>query len=368
MGTEFLRDFKVGIYKFILEAGAQGMELPPFYGSTLRGAFGGAFKRIACANPSLPSCHRCDLEQSCPYAYIFETSPSPETERLKSYEDIPRPFMFCPKLKDKTFYAPGQIFEVELRLFGRGNDFFPYFVLAFTMMGERGLGARRKPFHLKKVIGLNPLSRLEQVVYDGVSNKVIASKCIIEGKEIFMNLSDNIAIYHGRKQNDQFNSINTLVYASNSANHTQIESGSFGETNESQVKYRIRVRFSTPIRIKENGNLVTTVEFHHLVRSLMRRASSVMYFHHGINMDFDYTGLAARSRLPKRVADITSWYDIERYSQRQGGKMKLGGVVGEVTYEGDLAEFIPFLEFGRWCGVGKNCVFGLGQMDYEALD
>ena len=46
----------------------------------------------------------------------------------------------------------------------------------------------------------------------------------------------------------------------------------------------------------------------------------------------------------------------------------MGGVVGEVIYEGHLTEFIPLLEFGRWCGVGKNCVFGLGQIDYVVME
>ncbi|MHB1406394.1 MAG: hypothetical protein ACYCV0_12495 [Desulfitobacteriaceae bacterium] len=155
------KQLKVGIYQFVMEAGPQGLELPPFYGSTLRGAFGGAFKRIACASTGRDSCHGCELENACPYAYIFETGPSEQAEKLKSYDDVPRPFMFFPKLQDKTYYRPGECLEVELHLFGGGNDFFPYFVLAFTMMGERGLGARRKPFRLKKVIGLNPLNKVK---------------------------------------------------------------------------------------------------------------------------------------------------------------------------------------------------------------
>jgi hypothetical protein len=44
--------------------------------------------------------------------------------------------------------------------------------------------------------------------------------------------------------------------------------------------------------------------------------------------------------------------------------MKLGGVVGKVEYAGDLTEFLPLLEIGRWVHAGKNSVFGLGQFDY----
>ena len=131
-----------------------------------------------------------------------------------------------------------------------------------------------------------------------------------------------------------------------------------------QKAENVRINLRTPLRIKDNGDLVTKIEFHHLARSLMRRASSMMIFHHGTNLEIDYTGLSERSRNIKRTKDLTEWYELERFSRRQGGKMKMGGVLGEVTYEGDLGEFLPLLEFGRWAGAGKGSVFGLGQMDY----
>ena len=44
--------------------------------------------------------------------------------------------------------------------------------------------------------------------------------------------------------------------------------------------------------------------------------------------------------------------------------MKMGGAIGKVEYTGDLTEFLPLLEIGRWVLAGKNSVFGLGQFDY----
>lgn len=41
--------------------------------------------------------------------------------------------------------------------------------------------------------------------------------------------------------------------------------------------------------------------------------------------------------------------------------MKLGGIVGEVEYAGDLTPFAPFLAVGEWIHVGKNATFGLGK-------
>jgi CRISPR/Cas system endoribonuclease Cas6 (RAMP superfamily) len=69
-----------------------------------------------------------------------------------------------------------------------------------------------------------------------------------------------------------------------------------------------------------------------------------------------------------RIADRqTRWYDWERYSKRQGKRMKLGGLLGEVTYEGDLEPFMPLLVLGSWVNMGKGTSFGLGRYRIEAI-
>ena len=62
----------------------------------------------------------------------------------------------------------------------------------------------------------------------------------------------------------------------------------------------------------------------------------------------------------------TRWYDWERYSARQETRMKMGGILGRVTFSGDLTEFMPYLLLGGHLHVGKGTSFGLGK--YEILD
>jgi CRISPR/Cas system endoribonuclease Cas6 (RAMP superfamily) len=62
----------------------------------------------------------------------------------------------------------------------------------------------------------------------------------------------------------------------------------------------------------------------------------------------------------RTVKDRLEWRDWERYSARQDTRMRLGGVVGEVMYEGQLGRFLPFLRLGEQVHVGNGTAFGLG--------
>jgi len=46
--------------------------------------------------------------------------------------------------------------------------------------------------------------------------------------------------------------------------------------------------------------------------------------------------------------------------------MKLGGFLGNITFEGDLKEFIPFIKLGEYIHIGKQTSFGLGK--YEIVE
>ena len=60
------------------------------------------------------------------------------------------------------------------------------------------------------------------------------------------------------------------------------------------------------------------------------------------------------------VDSALEWHDEERRSSRTGQTHPLGGFTGTVTYEGDLAEFLPWLKAGYWTGVGRQTVWGKG--------
>jgi hypothetical protein len=61
------------------------------------------------------------------------------------------------------------------------------------------------------------------------------------------------------------------------------------------------------------------------------------------------------------TSSTLQWRDWKRYSSRQQTSMKLGGLVGTVTYAGDLTPFLPLLLAGEVLHAGKATAFGLGK-------
>lgn len=313
--------FSVAKYELTLEAGEQGLSLPPYKGSTLRGGFGSAFRRIACSLRGT-ACHACLLQANCAYAYIFETAPPPGSEALRNYTSVPRPFVLEPPVETQTHYLPGEKLCFSLILIGRAIGYLPYFIVAFRELGEMGIGRQRKKFRLTAIKAVHPVSGVSEVIYQAADQLV--------------------------RQVDL-----TWQYAVGGVPHTP--------PGMPAVR-QVGLSFQTMTRLKFEEKYVRRVEFHILIRSLLRRLSSLAYFHHGWEPALDFTGLIERAAAVRLVQDRTRWVDWERYSSRQDSKMNLGGIVGRVAYEGELDEFLPLLRLGELVHVGKGAVFGMGKI------
>ncbi len=313
------KQIKLAKYKINIIAGERGLILPSYKGATFRGSFGQVFRRLTCS-VSKGKCSDCILKNQCAYSYIFETAPHPESQALRNYESIPRPFLFEPPLETKRDYKPGEKLIFDLLLIGRAIQYLPFFIVTFKEMGTVGLGYGRRPFILEKIESTS-IDGQEQVVYIGDSNTV-----------------NNVDFsYSG----------NDIIKRANYKAGTAIS--------------KTKIEFLTPIRLKDKGQLVRKPVFYSLFRQAMRRISSLSYFHNGRSLEADYAGLTKRSENVCLIEDNTSWRDWERYSSRQGKRMNMGGLVGSVVYEGDITDFIPWLLIGEEVHVGKNSVFGLGK-------
>jgi hypothetical protein len=124
---------------------------------------------------------------------------------------------------------------------------------------------------------------------------------------------------------------------------------------------RVTINLLTPLRVVYDSRLANELPFHVLVRSLLRRIGHLSYFHCGGDpsaLGFrDWIDLASHVET---VEQDLKWFDWERYSSRQQTTMRMGGLLGHVTFEGPVAPFHPFLAAGEVIHAGKGTSFGLG--------
>ena len=124
----------------------------------------------------------------------------------------------------------------------------------------------------------------------------------------------------------------------------------------------VGVRFLTPTELKAGHELVTSPEFSILFARLRDRLSTLRALYGPGPLDIDFRGMgerAARIRLSR--CDL-QWIESERRSASTGQTHPLGGFTGDAEYQGNLGEFLPYLRAGQWIGVGRQTVWGKGEI------
>jgi hypothetical protein len=125
----------------------------------------------------------------------------------------------------------------------------------------------------------------------------------------------------------------------------------------------ISVRFVTPTELKDSSALASRPDFGILFARVRDRISALSALYGAGPLELDFKELGERAGRVKMTRCDISMIDIHRRSRRTGQVHPLGGFVGEAQYEGDLAEFVPFLEAAQFTGVGRQTVWGKGQIE-----
>lgn len=308
---EPLKEIRSGSFTFKLQA-RDPLVLPAYKGSTLRGGFGHAFRRVVCALRN-QDCPDCLLKEKCLYSYVFETPSPADTRLMRKYEAAPHPFVLEPPLDARRIYRPGEEFTFGLSLIGKAIDYLPYFIYTFDELGRLGIGKGKAGFDLVSV------SCHGDRIYDS-QTKILKPFTLHQAETA--------------------------------------DSSSFSHL----TPYILHLSFLTPTRIQYNEHLTIDFEFHILIRNLLRRLSLLYYFHCGGDPDvWDFKGLIEKAKGVTVKERNLHWHDWERYSGRQKTRMKMGGFVGEITFEGEIGPFMPLIEAGEVLHVGKGTSFGLGK-------
>ena len=282
----------------------------------LRGAFGTIFQRMACI-PHCRGARSCEIRESCPYARMFE--PSALERGPSGLADWPRPFVFRADHLDGRTIEAGASFHFDLNLFEMHGPAIAYLVLTFGELAREGVGPGRKRAELTDVSQVENNGSTRAHVYDG--QRLLMGEA---PAPMVLDLSPPAEPVH-----------------------------------------RVRVRFVTPTELKSGQKLAERPEFPVLAGRIRDRLSTLRELYGDGPLPIDFRAFGERaSRVRMTRCDIRR-VSVERRSSRTGEFHPIGGFVGEAEYEGELAEFVPYLRAAKWVGVGRQTVWGKGEVEVE---
>ena len=282
------------------------IRLADYAGSQLRGAFGAAYRQLACLTRQ-KTCSDCPISITCPYHRVFESTPPPVGHALQRFSQVPHPYIIePPPWGGRTVHA-GDTFDFNLVLVGQARHLLPLILAAWQRALAHGLG---KSAGTAELIAVHDESN-EQCVYAGQGSRTQA-------------LVDDVPIPPAQSS--------------------------------------VCLEILTPLRLQNNRRPLgpETLTPRPLLTALVRRLALLAEFHTERHWVPDFVALAQAAGAVTGKAQL-NWRDWTRYSSRQQQKMSLGGVVGTWHLYNLTPALWSALWLGQWLHAGKNTTFGLGR-------
>lgn len=297
----------------------ENIELPPFAGSSLRGAFMGVLKDQSCmAQGPADSCKDfCQWTSTCAYGLLCETpAPKDAPGRLRSSRFAPHPYVITPF--PGGLYMQGDLLRCSMRLWGEGPRQLPRIIKALEAMEAEGVGKGRRSLRLLRIID----ETSQQPIYTG-----------------------------GR------------------LDLTGLQRSTFdpGHQPNSEKTQAIKVNFLTPLQVQRHGKPQKTIDFGELVYAAADRLWVIGHCHGAPQIAPDARALAQKARQAdiQIIDDQSAYMSFSRFSHRQNRRHELGGIAGSMSFIGELTEFLPLLRAGEVFHLGKGTSFGLGAIELE---
>lgn len=363
-------DLAVHLLRFRAEV-TSPLRLPAAAGAALRGALFGTLRARFCAAGGGAACGQPPVASECPVCCLL----APTEQGHYRGQDVPRPYVLQVAPDAPLAYAPGQTFEFTLVIFGGAAAVFPYALLGLQEVGQRGLGASRAGrFRLSEVWAEDPLAGRQERLYRAADGTLISPGLPVDAAAVTAEAAALAA---------RLSAISGQPAASNRAPSALSEPGGAPQVAPRQQgtvssappqrsapgapSASLRLTFRTPTRLVEGGRLVKPGAFalHALLARLLERLDAL-----GARYGTGPTGaeLAALLDAAEGVRIVkrqVGWRDLFRGSGRHGRQLPMGGLVGHVVLEGDLAPLLPWLVWGSLVHVGKDAAMGNGLLSVE---
>lgn len=314
-----MQHFRAAHFVFVCEA-VEPIALDAQPGTAIRGALYQAMIRMFSPNEPVPG-----VPQDPVRALL-----AAEDEQNARGRDIPRAFAVVPP-KPHLRVDAGRRFQFGVSLFGSAEALMPYLFRALPQMGSQGIGRGRGKFRLIRIDEVLPLNDSRRVVMH--HRRVIDPRLMVTHKRVLEEA--------GMRRKDE-----------------------------------VTLRFTTPMRLVENGELVHRPRLGALTRRLIERAQALVEQYplpdtpqpprEMWRAEWERMGsLGDTIDADGLLLDETYWVDIQSYSRARGRATPIGGIVGQARWRIHSPELLTWLLWGQSLQVGKNVAKGDGCFRVE---
>ncbi len=123
--------------------------------------------------------------------------------------------------------------------------------------------------------------------------------------------------------------------------------------------HTFNINFQTPLRFKAQGKYNCSFSELDFILCLHRRCQKLCSLYGENNFEGKYI-FENKWKIAERNL---KWQNIERWSSKQKQTMPFGGIIGNLTLQGEFSEYeIALLKFAELFNAGKNTNFGMGKI------
>lgn len=126
---------------------------------------------------------------------------------------------------------------------------------------------------------------------------------------------------------------------------------------------RIRVEFLTPTELKGSNDF----DFATLFARIRDRVSTLRALYGKGPLPIDFRAMGDQAAIIRKTASSLIDSSHHRTSKQTGQHHPIGGHTGWADYEGNLTTFLPYLQAATWTGVGRQTVWGKGELRTTVL-
>lgn len=303
--SEYSVDLTLVQLVFEISADGQLPLLPHLYDAVRR--FESCFKRVSCQQGDL-SCQLCgERSERCPYRSVFGQDLSTDPDVVRRHQKPPLPFAF----KIGEIINNNSSIDVCLVIAGNAIQHVATFQSAIALMvaslaANNGVDAAVSGIWCRDYQG-------ERHRFNAASGSLV----LLSGLEI----------------------VNSFSHAD-----------------------AVRISVTSPLRLLCGGAIAHSFDFSLLLRSQLRRCSSLFAYYGEGELELDYVCM---SRAAERVTSHGNGFRFAKPpgSQRSG----LAGILGAGEFTGLTNGMVPLLLLGSYLNAGKGAAYGMGVYRLEEL-